>query len=294
MMTQNNPTNRFYNEDFPKQYQPYPGIQNQMTPVPDCGEETYEGSNKLVGKKALVTGGDSGIGRAAAIAYAKEGADVAIAYHPDEQADADEVKAVIEKAGQKAVLLPGDLRDETYAKQMVKDAHEQLNGLDILVLNAGMQQFEHEIENLSAEQLTDTFEVNVFSTVYSIQQALEYFETDASIILTSSIQGVKPSAHLVDYAMTKSCNISLTKSLAAQLGPKGIRVNAVAPGPIWTALQISGGQPQESIPEFGQNQPLQRAGQPVELADVYVLLASDNASYITGQVYGITGGAPIN
>ncbi|EGQ1725255.1 SDR family oxidoreductase [Staphylococcus pseudintermedius] len=294
MMTQNNPTNRFYNEDFPKQYQPYPGIQNQMTPVPDCGEETYEGSNKLVGKKALVTGGDSGIGRAAAIAYAKEGADVAIAYHPDEQADADEVKAVIEKVGQKAVLLPGDLRDETYAKQMVKDAHEQLNGLDILVLNAGMQQFEHEIENLSAEQLTDTFEVNVFSTVYSIQQALEYFETGASIILTSSIQGVKPSAHLVDYAMTKSCNISLTKSLAAQLGPKGIRVNAVAPGPIWTALQISGGQPQESIPEFGQNQPLQRAGQPVELADVYVLLASDNASYITGQVYGITGGAPIN
>lgn len=293
-MTQNNPTNRFYNEDFPKQYQPYPGIQNQMTPVPDCGEETYEGSNKLVGKKALVTGGDSGIGRAAAIAYAKEGADVAIAYHPDEQADADEVKAVIEKVGQKAVLLPGDLRDETYAKQMVKDAHEQLNGLDILVLNAGMQQFEHEIENLSAEQLTDTFEVNVFSTVYSIQQALEYFETGASIILTSSIQGVKPSAHLVDYAMTKSCNISLTKSLAAQLGPKGIRVNAVAPGPIWTALQISGGQPQESIPEFGQNQPLQRAGQPVELADVYVLLASDNASYITGQVYGITGGAPIN
>lgn len=231
-MTQNNPTNRFYNEDFPKQYQPYPGIQNQMTPVPDCGEETYEGSNKLVGKKALVTGGDSGIGRAAAIAYAKEGADVAIAYHPDEQADADEVKAVIEKAGQKAVLLPGDLRDATYAKQMVKDAHEQLNGLDILVLNAGMQQFEHEIENLSAEQLTDTFEVNVFSTVYSIQQALEYFETGASIILTSSIQGVKPSAHLVDYAMTKSCNISLTKSLAAQLGPKGIRVNAVAPGPI--------------------------------------------------------------
>ncbi|EGQ1777884.1 SDR family oxidoreductase [Staphylococcus pseudintermedius] len=293
-MTQNNPTNRFYNEDFPKQYQPYPGIQNQMTPVPDCGEETYEGSNKLVGKKALVTGGDSGIGRAAAIAYAKEGADVAIAYHPDEQADADEVKAVIEKAGQKAVLLPSDLRDATYAKQMVKDAHEQLNGLDILVLNAGMQQFEHEIENLSAEQLTDTFEVNVFSTVYSIQQALEYFETGASIILTSSIQGVKPSAHLVDYAMTKSCNISLTKSLAAQLGPKGIRVNAVAPGPIWTALQISGGQPQESIPEFGQNQPLQRAGQPVELADVYVLLASDNASYITGQVYGITGGAPIN
>ncbi len=294
IMSNNNPLKQFFNGDFEEQPQEYPGIQKQMTPVPDCGEETYEGANKLKGKKALVTGGDSGIGRAAAIAYAKEGADVAIAYHPDEQEDAEEVKAVIEKAGQKAVLLPGDLRDAKYAKQMVKDAHSQLNGLDILVLNAGMQQYEYEIENLAADQLTDTFEVNVFSNIYSIQEALQYFEPGASIIVTASIQGVKPSAHLVDYAMTKASNISMTKSLAAQLGPKGIRVNAVAPGPIWTPLQVSGGQPQESLPKFGQNQPLQRAGQPVELADVYVLLASDNASYITGQVYGVTGGAPIN
>lgn len=177
---------------------------------------------------------------------------------------------------------------------MVKDAHHQLGGLDILVLNAGMQQYEYDIQKLSSEQLTDTFEVNVFSNVYSIQEALNYMEPGSSIIITSSIQGVKPSAHLLDYAMTKSCNISLTKGLAAQLGPKGIRVNSVAPGPVWTPLQICGGQPQENIPNFGKKEPLQRAGQPVELADVYVLLASENASFITGQVYGITGGSPIN
>ncbi|AVP36285.1 SDR family NAD(P)-dependent oxidoreductase [Staphylococcus felis] len=293
-MAKQNPVTQFYHEKYEKQPQDYPGLQHKMTPVPDCGEETYQGAEKLVGKKALVTGADSGIGRAAAIAYAKEGADVAIAYHPDEQQDAEDVKAVIEKAGQTAVLLPGDLRDATYAKQMVKDAYDALGGLDILVLNAGMQQFEYDIQKLDPKQLTDTFEVNVFSTVYSIQEALNYLEAGSSIILTSSIQAMKPSPHLLDYAMTKSCNVSLTKGLAAQLGPKGIRVNAVAPGPVWTPLQICGGQPQVNIPEFGQNQPLQRAGQPVELADVYVLLASENASFITGQVYGVTGGAPIN
>ncbi|KIX91831.1 oxidoreductase [Staphylococcus microti] len=292
-MPNKNPLTQYFHDQYEQQLQPYPGIQREMTPVPDCGETSYRGAEKLVGRKALVTGGDSGIGRAAAIAYAKEGADVAIAYHPDEQVDAEEVKAVIEEAGQKAVLLPGDLRDAAYARQMVKDAYEQLGGLDILVLNAGMQNFEYDIQKLDPKQLTDTFEVNVFSTVYSIQEALNYLEAGASIILTSSIQAVKPSPHLLDYAMTKSCNVSLAKGLAAQLGPKGIRVNAVAPGPVWTPLQICGGQPQERIPNFGKNQPLQRAGQPVELADVYVLLASEGGSFITGQVYGITGGAPI-
>lgn len=292
-MSSQNPLTQYFHDTYEKQPQPYPGIQREMTPVPDCGETSYRGAEKLVGKKALVTGGDSGIGRAAAIAYAREGADVAIAYHPDEQVDAEDVKEIIEAAGRKAVLLPGDLRDADYARQMVKDAHEQLGGLDILVLNAGMQQFEFDIQKLDPKQLTDTFEVNVFSTVYSIQEALNYLEAGASIILTSSIQAVKPSPQLLDYAMTKSCNVSLAKGLAAQLGPKGIRVNAVAPGPVWTPLQISGGQPQEKIPNFGKNQPLQRAGQPVELADVYVLLASEGGSFITGQVYGITGGAPI-
>ncbi|EHL2576518.1 SDR family oxidoreductase, partial [Listeria monocytogenes] len=191
-------------------------------------------------------------------------------------------------------LLPGDLRKEGLAKDLVKKAYNELGGLDILVLNAGLQQYQLDIQKLPAEQLRDTFEVNVFSVVFAIQEALNYLKAGASIILTSSIQGVKPSAHLVDYAMTKSSLISLTKSLTAQLGEKGIRINAVAPGPIWTALQISGGQPQDSIPEFGQDQPLGRAGQPAELASAYVLLASDEASYTTGQVYGITGGAPIN
>lgn len=290
----NNPIHKYFNEGFDKQPQEYPGIQGKMTPVPDCGETSYKGADKLKGKKALITGGDSGIGRAAAIAYGKEGADVAINYHPDEQADAEEVKSVLEAAGQKCELIPGDLRDKQFAKEMVEKAHEVLGGLDILVLNAGMQQYEYDIENLNEQQLRDTFEVNVFSNVFSIQAAMKYLKPGASIIITSSIQGVKPSLQLVDYAMTKSCNISMTKSLAAQLGPKGIRVNSVAPGPIWTPLQICGGQHQDKIPDFGKKEPLQRAGQPVELADVYVLLASDNASYITGQVYGVTGGSPIN
>ncbi|MBC2254533.1 SDR family oxidoreductase [Listeria ivanovii] len=293
-MKNENPLNKYYSGKFEKQLQPYPGLQSKMNPVPDTGEDTYQGANKLVGKKAFVTGGDSGIGRAAVIAYAREGADVAINYHPDEELDAHEVKEIVEKSGRKCILLPGDLRDENFAKEVVKKAVKELGGLDILVLNAGMQQYELDIQKLSSTQLRDTFEVNVFSVVFAIQEALNYLKTGASIIVTSSIQGVKPSAHLVDYAMTKSCLISITKSLADQLGDKGIRINAVAPGPIWTALQISGGQPQDSLPEFGQDQPLKRAGQPAELASVYVLLASDEASYITGQLYGITGGAPIN
>ncbi|AIS61688.1 SDR family oxidoreductase [Listeria ivanovii] len=293
-MKNENPLNKYYSGKFEKQLQPYPGLQSKMNPVPDTGEDTYQGANKLVGKKAFVTGGDSGIGRAAVIAYAREGADVAINYHPDEELDAQEVKEIVEKSGRKCILLPGDLRDENFAKEVVKKAVKELGGLDILVLNAGMQQYELDIQKLSSTQLRDTFEVNVFSVVFAIQEALNYLKTGASIIVTSSIQGVKPSAHLVDYAMTKSCLISITKSLADQLGDKGIRINAVAPGPIWTALQISGGQPQDSLPEFGQDQPLKRAGQPAELASVYVLLASDEASYITGQLYGITGGAPIN
>lgn len=283
-----------YNGKFEKQPQEYPGLQSKMTPVPDTGEQTYKGSGKLVNKKALITGGDSGIGRAAAIAYAREGADVAISYLKDEEQDAKEVKEVIEKEGRKCVLLPGDLCEEGCAQKIVKSAASSLGGLNIVVLNAGIQRYEYDVQKISSKQLRDTFEVNVFSVVFAIQEALNYLDEKGSIILTSSIQGVKPSAHLVDYAMTKSCEISLVKSLAPQLGGKGIRINAVAPGPIWTPLQICGGQPQDNIPEFGQNQPLMRAGQPVELASVYVLLASDEASYITGQVYGVTGGAPIN
>lgn len=290
----NNPLYRHYGGAFEKQKQPYPGLQNKMTPVPDCGEESYIGNNKLKSKKALVTGGDSGIGRAAAVAYAKEGADVAINFLPEEESDAMEVKEVIEKAGRKAVLLPGDLRDESFARSLVHKAGRALGGLDILVLNASIQQYETDIRNLSTRQLTDTFTVNVFSNVWMLQEALEYLPEGGSVVVTTSVQAFKPSGHIADYAMTKNAQVSFVGAMTGQLAEKGIRINAVAPGPVWTVLQVSGGQPQEKIPGFGQNTPLKRAGQPVELADTYVLLASDNASYITGQVYGITGGIPID
>ncbi|TDM02299.1 SDR family oxidoreductase [Macrococcus carouselicus] len=293
-MTSENPLTKYYDGKFEKQEQEAPGLQQKMTPVPDCGETSYTGTAKLRGKKALVTGGDSGIGRAAAIAYAKEGADVAINYLPAEEADAQEVKEVIEAAGQKAVLIPGDLRNEAFNKELVEQAVEELGGLDILCSVAGEQTAVEKIEDLSTEQLRSTFETNVYSLIWTIQAALPHLRAGASIITTSSVQSYNPSKNLVDYAATKSAIVSITKSLATQLGEKGIRVNSVAPGPIWTALQITGGQPQEKIPEFGQKVALQRAGQPVELSDVYVFLASDNASYVTGQVYGVTGGVQIN
>lgn len=294
MSEMNNPLYKYYNDKFEKQEQAYPGVQNKMHPVPDCGEESYAGNDKLKARKALVTGGDSGIGRAAAIAYAKEGADVAISYLPEEESDAQEVKTVIEKAGRKAVLLPGDLRDEKFARNLVHEAAEKLAGLDILVLNAAIQQFEKDIKNLSTEQLTDTFTVNIFSNVWMLQEALDHLPEGGSVVVTTSVQAFKPSGHLADYAMTKSSQVAFVISMTEQLAEKGIRINAVSPGPVWTVLQVAGGQPQDKIPEFGQKEALKRAGQPVELADTYVLLASDNASYITGQVYGITGGSPIN
>lgn len=262
-----------------------------MQPVPDCGETSYNGSGRLAGRKALVTGGDSGIGRAAAIAFAKEGADVAINYLPFEEEDAQEVKTIIEEAGQKAVLIPGDLKDESFARQLVHDAAKALDGLDILVLNAGMQQAVKDIKDLTTQQITDTFTTNIISMYWTVQEALDYLPAGGSIITTTSIQSAEPSAHLLDYAATKGAITSFSKGLAAQLSSKGIRVNTVAPGPIWTPLQISGGQPQSAIPEFGQKELLKRAGQPVELAPVYVFLASDEASYVTGQVYSVTGGS---
>lgn len=294
MSEANNPLYRHYDGKFEKQEQPYPGVQNKMHPVPDCGEESYVGSDKLRNKKALVTGGDSGIGRAAAIAYAREGADVAISYLPDEESDAQEVKAVIEEAGRKEVLIPGDLRDEKFARNLVHEAAEKLGGIDILVLNAAIQQFEKDIKHLTTKQLTDTFTVNIFSNVWMLQEALDHLPEGGSVVITTSVQAFKPAGHLSDYAMTKSSQVAFVIAMKEQLADKGIRINAVSPGPVWTVLQVSGGQPQENIPEFGQKVPLKRAGQPVELADTYVLLASDNASYITGQVYGVTGGIPIN
>jgi len=285
-----NPLNQYYTEEFPTQYQEPPAVQANMKPVPDCGETSYKGNGKLTGRKALVTGGDSGIGRAAAIAYAREGADVAINYLPEEQQDAEDVKKLIEAEGRKAVLIPGDLSEETFCKELIDTAYNELDGLDILALVAGKQQAVEDIMDLSTEQLRKTFEINVFSLFWVVKAALPYLPEGASIITTTSVQGYNPSPNLLDYASTKFAINGFTRGLAKQLAPKGIRVNSVAPGPIWTALQISGGQPSDAIPEFGQQAPLKRAGQPVELANVYVFLASNDASYVTAQIYGVTGG----
>lgn len=285
-----NPLKQFFADDFPKQYQEPPALQNKMEPRPDCGEESYKGNEQLVGRKALITGGDSGIGRAAAIAYAREGADIALNYLPEEQSDAEEVKQLVEAEGRKIVLIPGDLSDEVFCKQLVDKAYNELGGLDILALIAGKQQAVKDIADITTEQLRQTFEINVFSLFWVIKAALPYLPEGSTIITTSSVQGYNPSANLLDYAATKFAINGFSRGLAKQLAPKGIRVNVVAPGPIWTPLQISGGQPSEAIPTFGQEAPLKRAGQPVELSDVYVFLASEKSSYVTAQIYGVTGG----
>lgn len=285
-----NPTTQYHTGEYPKQKQPAPGVQSKMTPVPDCGEESYKGSGRLQDRKALVTGGDSGIGRAAAIAYAREGADVAINYLPAEEEDAQQVKQLIEEAGRKAVLIPGDLSDEQFARSLVHTAHEALGGLDILALVAGKQTAVEKIADLTTEQFKETYAVNVLALFYITQEAIPLLTAGSSIITTSSIQAYQPSPHLLDYASTKAAILNYSRGLAKQIAEKGIRVNVVAPGPIWTALQISGGQTQEKIPQFGQQTPMKRAGQPAELAPVYVYLASQESSYVTAEVHGVCGG----
>lgn len=284
------PTTQYYTGDYPKQKQPAPGVQAKMTPVPDCGEKSYKGSGRLQDRKALVTGGDSGIGRAAAIAYAREGADVAINYLPAEEEDAQEVKQLIEEAGRKAVLIPGDLSDESFARSLVHKAREELGGLDTLALVAGKQVAVEKIADLTTEQFTQTYAVNVLALFWITQEAIPVLPAGSSIVTTSSIQAYQPSPHLLDYASTKAAILNYSRGLAKQVAEKGIRVNVVAPGPIWTALQISGGQTQEKIPQFGQKTPMKRAGQPAELAAVYVYLASQESSYVTAEVHGVCGG----
>ncbi|MCR4459775.1 MULTISPECIES: SDR family oxidoreductase [unclassified Pseudescherichia] len=284
------PTTQYYTEGFPKQKQPAPGVQAKMDPVPDCGEKSYVGSGRLKDRKALVTGGDSGIGRAAAIAYAREGADVVINYLPAEEEDAQEVKALIEAEGRKAVLIPGDLTDEAFTRSLVNQARDVLGGLDILALVAGKQTAVEDIADLTSEQFEQTYKTNVFSLFWITQEALKFLQPGASIITTSSVEAYQPNATLLDYASTKAAILNFTRGLAKQVAEKGIRVNSVAPGPVWTALQISGGQPQEKLPKFGQSTPLKRAGQPAEVAAVYVYLASQESSYVTAEVHGVTGG----
>ncbi len=285
-----NPLNQYFTGEYPRQLQDAPGVQAEMRPVPDCGEKSYRGSQRLEGRKALVTGADSGIGRAAAIAYAREGADVALSYLPDEQRDAEDVAKLVEQAGRKAVLLPGDISDEAFSIKLVEDAREQLGGLDILALVAGKQVAVENIADLTTEQFRQTLDTNLLALFWITKAAIPHMPAGGSIITTSSIQAYQPSAHLLDYASTKAAILNYTRGLAKQVAEKGIRVNCVAPGPIWTALQIAGGQTQEKIPAFGQQTPLKRAGQPAELAGVYVYLASQESSYVTAEVHGVTGG----
>ena len=284
------PLTQYPKLDIPEQRQPEPGLDAELQPKADHGQDSYVGSGRLKGRKALITGGDSGIGRAVAIAYAREGADVAIAYLPSEQKDADEVMKLIEEAGQKAVAIPGDLVDEAYARGLVNQAAEELGGLDILVNNAGKQVHIDDIVDISTDQLRDTFTVNIMSMFWTVQEALKYLPKGGTIINTTSIQAYQPSEGLLDYAATKAAIANFTHGLGKQLIKKGIRVNGVAPGPIWTPLQPSYGQPMEKLTQFGSQSEYGRAGQPAELAPSYVFLASQESSYMTGEIIGVTGG----
>ncbi|WP_425481755.1 SDR family oxidoreductase [Arthrobacter gandavensis] len=287
-----NPVDRFPTITPPKQDQPEPGLDADLEPKTDRGEESYRGTGRLEGRKALITGADSGIGAAVAIAYAREGADVALAYLPEEEEDAQEIVRLVEAAGRKAVALPGDVRDAAYCAQLVSDAVEALGGLDILVNNAGKQVAVENLEDLSDEQLDDTFKTNIYAFFRITKAALPHLPAGSSIINTTSIQAYNPSPFLLDYASTKAAINNFTKGLAQQLAPKGIRVNAVAPGPFWTPLQVSDGQPKEMLPEFGKDTPLGRAGQPTELAPAYVFLASPESSYVIGETLNVNGGTP--
>jgi len=288
------PTKQYPLPKFKHQPQRVPGEARKMQPKPDHGEESYRGSGRLPNRKALVTGGDSGIGRAAAIAFAREGADVIINYLPSEEKDAKEVVELIEAAGRKAFAIPGDLSNESFCKKLVQQAHKKLGGLDVLALVAGKQHAVETIADITTKQLEETYKVNVFALFWLCKAALPLMPKGGSIITTASIQATHPSPSLLDYAPTKAAILAFTRALARQVAEDGIRVNCVAPGPIWTPLQTSGGQPDKKIPSFGTETPMKRPGQPVEMAPLYVLLASQESSYVTGEVYGATGGLEIS
>jgi NAD(P)-dependent dehydrogenase (short-subunit alcohol dehydrogenase family) len=284
------PRTKYPKPPFKEQTQPWPGLAGKMSPKPDHGEKSYRGSGRLAGRKALITGGDSGMGRAAAIAYAREGADVAINYFPSEEPDAREVIGLIQEEGRKGVAIPGDLREEAFCQRLVTEAVEKLGGLDIVVCNAGRQQSTASILDISSEDFDATMKTNIYAPFWIIKAALPHLKPGACIIGTTSEQAYDPSPDLYDYAQTKAATMNYVKSLAKQLGSKGIRVNGVAPGPIWTPLQISGGSSPEKYTKFGSATVLGRPGQPVELASIYVQLAASDASFATGNIYGSGGG----
>ena len=276
---------------FPKQQQEVPGVQSKMDPVPDCGEDSYRGSGRLTGKRAVITGGDSGIGRAVAIAYAREGADVLVSYL-DEDDDAAEVAALVEKEGRTCILMRGDLSDPAHCREVIARAATEFGGIDILVSNAAYQMSHDSLDEISDEEWDYTFRLNIGAYFHLVKAAVPHMPSGASVIGSSSVNSDMPSPQLAPYAATKAAIANFSASLAQMLGEKGIRVNSVAPGPVWTPL-IPATMPPEKVESFGDDTPLGRAGQPAELAPVYVLLASDEGSYISGARVAVTGGRPI-
>ena len=290
--TLSDPTKLYADIDTRQQTHPSPGLDAKLQDKADLGEKTYRGSGRLEGRKALITGGDSGIGAATAIAFAREGADVAISYLEAEESDARRIIGLINEAGRKGLPLPGDLTDPSYCRNLVAQAVEGLGGLDILVNNGAEQTHVDDLAELTDEQIDMTFKTNVYAMFWITKAALPHLKPGATIINSTSVQAYSPSPGLLDYAATKAAINNFTKGLAQQLAPKGIRVNAVAPGPVWTPLQVSGGQPPEKLPEFGQNTPLGRPAQPAELAPAYVFLASAESSYVLGETLNVNGGNP--
>lgn len=293
--TMQDPRHQYAQPDIePDQMQSEPGLESKMRPEPQHGEDTYIGHGRLEGRKALITGGDSGIGKAVAIAYAKEGADVVIVYLPEEREDATKTLEVLREEGHIAAGIEGDLKDEDFAKKVIDKTIEKLGGLDILINNAGKQEYTKDIQDITTEKFDHTFKTNIYATFWLTKAALPHMPPGATIINTTSIQSYHPSPGLLDYAATKGAITTFTKGLAQMVIGQGIRVNAVAPGPIWTVLQPSHGQSKEKLEHFGEQTPMGRAGQPAELAPTYVFLASQESSYITGEIIGATGGSPIS
>jgi NAD(P)-dependent dehydrogenase (short-subunit alcohol dehydrogenase family) len=273
--------------------QAHPGVTEDMPDQPDHGEDSYRGSGRLSGKRALITGGDSGIGRAVAIAFAREGADVLIAYLPEEENDAQETVQLVEKAGRTAIAVPGDIRDEGHCAALVEQAVNGLGGLDILVNNAAYQMAQPGgILDISTEQFDRVMKTNLYAMFWLSKAAVPHMQPGSTIINTSSIQAYQSSSALLDYATTKAGILAFTKALAEDLADKGIRVNAVAPGPIWTPL-IPATMPEEKVESFGEDTPMGRAGQPAEVAPAFVFFASQESSYVSGEVLGVTGGKPL-
>ncbi|HEY4558669.1 MAG TPA: SDR family oxidoreductase [Enteractinococcus sp.] len=291
-LTFQNPVDRYPEISPPKQDQPEPGFDEDIVPKADHGEETYRGTGRLEGRKALITGADSGIGAAVAIAFAREGADVALNYLEVEQEDAQHVIETIQETGRKAVALPGDIRDKAFCTRLVEDAVRELGGLDALVNNAGKQVIAEELTELPDDQWEETYTTNITAMFWITKAALKHMPAGSTIVNTTSIQGYNPNPMLIDYASTKAAINNFSKGLGQQLAPKGIRVNAVAPGPIWTPIQPSKGQPKEKLPHFGQNTPLGRAGQPTEVASAFVFLTSSESSYVIGETLHVNGGIP--